>query len=126
MSNVCFVILTLVIFTGFALGESTEEMLSSCKAVSEAKVSDTTAAFPKNFESGECWGALSALQYVSRLVDLKGQPLLPIGCVPEKTTRTQLVAIFVAYARDNPQLWHEDFVSIAMTAFKAAFQCRPK
>ena len=66
MSNVCFVILTLVIFTGFALGESTEEMLSSCKAVSEAKVSDTTAAFPKNFESGECWGALSALQYLSR------------------------------------------------------------
>lgn len=114
-----------------AFGESAEKMLSSCKVFDEAKVesegSEMTVSFAHDFDSGVCWGAFAVLQMASRFVDPKREPirpLLPIGCVPERVSRTQSIAIFVHYARQHPERLHEDFVFVAMDALKTAFPCR--
>ena len=106
-----------------ALAESAEEILTSCRPIADAKVQGTTADFEQNFETGQCWGAFGVLQKVSRFVNDKNQPILRIGCAPATSTRTQFVAIFLEFARKNPQLLNEDFTSVAMAALRDAFPC---
>jgi len=86
-------------------------------------VEGKTVDFEPNFETGQCWGAFATLQRVSRYADRNNKILLPIGCSPPKSTRTQLIAIFVEYAKKHPEEWHVDFVDIALKAFRTAFPC---
>jgi hypothetical protein len=116
--------LLILLATVIGRAESAEEMLSSCKPMMNAKVQGETVGFQHNFETGLCWGAFGALQRLSRLADSNMKPLLPIGCAPENSTRTQLIAIFVDYVRKNPQRLNEDFPIVAMAAISTAFPCR--
>jgi hypothetical protein len=45
-----------------AFAESTAEMLTSCKSLAKAKVEGDYVSFLRDYPSGMCWGAFSALQ----------------------------------------------------------------
>ena len=105
------------------LAETTEEMLSSCRQVAEAKVSGDAVMLTQDFESGVCWGAVASLQELSRWVaPQQKKPVLHV-CAPKQSTRSQLILIFVEYAKHNPKLLHEDFVTVALAALRDAFPC---
>lgn len=106
------------------LSQSTSEMLSSCKAVSEATIKEGSIQFTENFDTGTCWGAFGALHIVSGLYGTRRRPLLPMGCAPESSTRSQFIAIFVEYSRKNPQRLHENFAIVAIDALRESFPCR--
>ena len=109
------------------MAESAQRMVSICKPITEAKVgAENRLFFEETFESGICWGAFGALQEVSRVGGTTSpvRPVLPLGCIPEGRTRSQMVAVFVEFVRRNPQRMHEEFIFVAMDAMKAAFPCR--
>ena len=52
------------IIASSAFAETTEEMLSECKSVAEAEVTEGNVHLPEDFSSGACWGAFAAVQSV--------------------------------------------------------------
>jgi len=45
------------------------------------------------------------------------------ACTPATSTRTQLIAIFVNYAKRNPQRYSEEFADVVFDALAEAFPC---
>ena len=126
-------LLLFIATAGLARAESTEEMLSSCGKLAEAKVQDGQVMVPQDFESGRCWGAFGVLLNLTRLIKIDETKRLQddtkriLGvCSSKENTRTQAIAIFVEYARRNPSLFHEEFWIVALDALKAAFPCPSK
>jgi hypothetical protein len=79
----------------------------------------------EDYSSGRCWGAIGVLQRIITMAySDSSDPILDV-CVPPKSTRTQLVAIFVEYVRRNPQRLHEDFFDVSIDALRGAFPCQP-
>lgn len=118
------VLLLLIATAGLGMAESAEEMLSACRPLTTAKVQADAVEFAHTFDTGTCWGgAFGALQSVSRAASANNKPMLPIGCAPVASTRTQWIAIFVEFAQKNPQRFNEEFSFVAMAAMRAAFPC---
>jgi hypothetical protein len=121
-------ITTLALIVAFALGcgcraETTEEMVSSCKTISTAKVINAQVSLPQDFASGVCWGAFATIQTVVTIVDpVTLKPLFPV-CVPAGSTRTQLIQIFLVYAQAHPEEYQKDYFVVALTSMHKAFPC---
>jgi hypothetical protein len=107
-----------------ASAESTEEMLTACKSLAAAEVKGEQVKLPAGFSSGMCWGAFLTLQKVIVQANTDG-PIFDV-CAPKEGTRTQLIAVFVDYARGNPRRLHEDFFDVAIDALRGAFPCQPR
>lgn len=108
-----------------AFAESTAEMMSSCTELADANITGDKITFRQNFPSGLCWGAFGSLQRVIVEAHPGGQPIFRV-CAPANSTRSQLIAVFVEYARRNPQRLHEDFLDVALEALRGAFPCQPR
>jgi hypothetical protein len=91
-----------------AHAESVTEMATSCKSVGEAKVSGHGVEFVEDYRAGICWGAFCAVQRVIVQAFVPDPTPLPRLCPGKESTRSQLVAVFVEYARRTPQRLHED------------------
>jgi hypothetical protein len=105
--------------------ESAEEMLSSCKQLAEARVSEGLVNLPRDFESGRCWGAFGVFQRAAaQTIEPDDQPVLRV-CAPPNSTRTQYIVIFVNYAKQHSESLNEDFFTVAWRALRKAFPCRP-
>ena len=125
MKNTCFftVFLFLVLCVSIAFGASTQEMLTACKPiVDQARVSGGRIELPKDFHAGRCWGAFAILQEVITHTDASGREIYNV-CAPPNSTRSQLIAIFVEYAKKNPQRYHEEFFNVALDALRSSFPC---
>ncbi len=105
--------------------ESTEQMLSACRQIADAKISGDTIEMDHTFDIGLCWGAFSVIQRLSATVDHEMKPILS-SCAPSESTRTQLIAIYVRYAEKHPEKYHQDFVYTALSAMREAFPCPAK
>ena len=118
-------LIAIAIFCPSAFAESAEELLSACKPIVDAKVSGQNIQFPHDFNTGECWEAFGTLQRISRYSDSNppNKPLLPIGCAPPESTRSELIAVFVEYVQRHPEHRHDDFVDVVLAAFQTAFPC---
>ena len=118
-------ITTLALVMVFALGcgchaETTEEMVSSCEAISAAGViSGGQVSLPQDFDSGVCWGAFATIQTVITLCRPKttSRPFLS-GCVPAGSTRTQLIQVFLVYAQSHPEEYQKDYFLVALTSLR--------
>ena len=122
--NFFCVLMTLVAPT-IAQAESASEILDSCKFFRTlVPVFTPGERFPDRFQVGMCWAAIGALQGAIVLTDKSGKPILNV-CAPPESNRPQLVAIFIKYAEDNPQLLHRPFVDVALQSLRTAFPCRP-
>jgi hypothetical protein len=122
-------ITTLALVGFFALGcgcraETTEGMVSSCKAISTARVINGQVSLPRDFDSGVCWGAFTTIQTLVRIVDQDTfKPLFHV-CAPGESTRTQLIQIFLVYAQAHPEKYQEDYFGVALTSMQKAFPCQ--
>ena len=115
-----FILLTAVA----AFAESAEVMLSACRPIIKAKINEEVVTLPENSQVGMCWGAFSVIQKVITQADYKSKKKVYGVCAPPKSTRTQLITIFVNYAEKNPQRLHEDFFYVAMDSLKESFKCK--
>lgn len=106
-------------------GQTAEEMLSACRPITQAQISNGMIDLPSDFESGTCWGAFGMLQQVLRLLDQNQQPALH-ACVPSDATRTELIAIYVKDVGQNPQEYGKDFNIVAINAVLKAYPCAAK
>ena len=103
--------------------ESALEMSSYCKLVAEAQHTGTQIILmPTTYETGRCWGAFAAIQSSFNIGYEATEPFFE-ACLPEQSSRQQLVLVFVRYVDENPQSAHEDFFLIAIDAFQDAFPC---
>src|SRR5206468_3953583 len=95
-----------------ASSETTAAVLASCGLLNASNVEGSEVVIPQDFASGTCWGAFAVLQraivkavdYTSTVFDV---------CAPLESRRTQLIRIFVDYARRNPKRLHDDFFDTA-------------
>jgi hypothetical protein len=126
--RVLVVVVLLLASVGTASAESSAEMLSSCKPLSEARVTGGSVEIRRDFPSGMCWGAFAVVHRHIGTTYSEGQTdFNPAGvCAPPESRRTQLIAVFVDYARRNPQRLHEDFIDVALDALRAAFPCQSR
>jgi len=113
-----------------AQSTSAEEMVSYCKAIMRADVSNGEITVPGDLHSGICWGAFlsfhDAVMYVGNeyLDGTRSPSPRPIFgvCAPDATT-SQLIKVFVRYTEKHPELLNEDFFRIAVIAGQEAFPC---
>lgn len=105
--------------------ETAEEIVSSCRALSEAKVKGDDVILPEDFDSGVCWGTFAMVQQmitVERIQNGVHVPLFPV-CAPVESTRTQLIQIFEQYAARHPECLHERFWPVVQSSLQGAFPC---
>jgi hypothetical protein len=128
MKPMRFLFVLMLIVAGLTSGktcyaETAEEMLSACRPVMNAKVSDGKINLPPDFESGACWGAFGAIQDLLTAINaITKKPMFGV-CMPESTTRTQIIAIFVRYAEKHPEKYNERFVWVAEAGIREVFPC---
>jgi hypothetical protein len=115
-------LLALFAFTGLAMAQSAEEMLSSCRGIEAAQLHDGNITVPQTFESGRCWGTFATIQRLTSFADADGHHLLHI-CAPVGRTLTEFVAIFSEYVRRNPKTRSDDFMRTALDSLVEAFPC---
>ncbi len=105
--------------------ETTEEMLSACRPITQAKIEGGKINLGTDFDSGLCWGSFGTFHALLFTVDARRSPLLHV-CLPEDSTRTQLIAIFVKYAEKHPESYSDDFIRTALNALLEVFPCKAK
>lgn len=103
--------------------ETAEEMLSACRTITQTKVSDGHIILNKTFETGLCWGAFASLESATNFSDRNNHPLLDV-CVPKDFTRTQLIAIFVAYIEKHPEQYSWEFFQVATNSLLDVWACK--
>ena len=103
--------------------ETTEEMVSSCRAISTVKVVGGQANLPQDFASGICWGAFGSIQKAITTVDPNTLKHFFDVCAPARSTRTQLIQIFLVYAQAHPEEYQKDYFVVALTSMQKAFPC---
>ena len=104
--------------------ETAMEMHDYCRGISDAQlVATQQIVVPTTFEAGACWGAFSALQTLTVVKIGDGPHLALRTCLPPKSTRLQLVRVFRQYVTDHPEIGHEDWAIVALTALWEAFPC---
>lgn len=114
---------TVVVFGALrSHAETAEEMLSACRPIVQARVSDGRIDLPQTFDAGSCWGAFAALHQAMMLLE-NGKPSLHV-CLSGDTTRTELIAIFVRYVEIHPKVYSENFALVAVNALGEAFPCK--
>ena len=99
--------------------QSTEEIISACQKL-DGKVenaSENQATLPSTFAAGLCWGAFM-------LPGLSAHSETFHFCMPQGVTKTQAIAVFLAFCRRNPQRLHEPFEKVVVDALREAFPCQ--
>jgi hypothetical protein len=109
------------------------DLLISCEALERGLVvQGDRVTFPP--QGDECWHYLAALQDLTNGVDNDGAPLFLSGiCTPTASTPgkwmvsivnlPQLIRVFTAYARRNPNQLHAPGAYVVVLALREAFPC---
>lgn len=100
------------------------EMGNWCEELSDnIKIhSDSSIRYDNTRNNNICYGAFAAIQQLTTFVDKNQNRLLSI-CTPSESTLTQMVSIFVKYAKEHPEKGHLPFTSGAILALNEAFPC---
>jgi Rap1a immunity proteins len=112
----------LCLFVSVSRAETTEEMVSKCRAITSAKVTSDHVQLPPDFDSGFCWGAFDVVSQmmVMTTTDSHDKPFFQV-CLPGDSTRTQLIQVFEQYSIKHPERYHEDFMSVVHASLREAF-----
>jgi Rap1a immunity proteins len=116
------ILLVLSLMPRSASAETAEEMLAGCRLIANAAVSGQNVALPNDSEAHICWGAFVVVQEQTRWVTSSGSQFG--ACNSPTTTRTQLIAVFVAFVDRNPKRRNDNFVDVAFDALREAFPCK--
>jgi hypothetical protein len=114
----CFVIFSFFAAAGAVAQETNPYSgffsLPACKAYAEPK-----APLRMRLEGNFCAGQLRALVYVSHVLS----PELR-SCVPDNLPNGQLTMVAVRFLETHPERMNEDFMALAMQAFREAWPCK--
>jgi hypothetical protein len=123
-----------VLTTCFLVGSSAHaqqtigDLFTACEAYERgARRSGTQVSLP-NMDAAMCFGYFTAVHQLAYFytVEAGGQKVkaLRAMCLPNKGPNiTQLIRMFMAYARANPQTHHEGAVFGVLNAINPAFPC---
>jgi len=113
--------LMLTVMPGHA--QTAGEMLHACETLQRGKRIEGNSVFlPPGKDSQQCWGFMSAVQQYSVLADQSGNRLLSTCPAPDTKT-TQIVDVFVKYAKAHPEALNMLAAAVAYNAMAEAFPC---
>jgi hypothetical protein len=69
------------------------------------------------YRDGLCVGAISTITFFSTILPTK-------SCMPDGVTTGQAIRVYVRFLEQNPARLHEDFRTLAMESFRAAWPCK--
>jgi hypothetical protein len=105
------------------LAQTAGEMLHACQTLQRGmRVTGDTAFLPSGTEAQQCWGFMSAVQEYSVLADQAGTRLLS-ACPAADTKTTQIVDVFVKYAKAHREKLNAAAAAVAYNAMADAFPC---
>ena len=108
---------------GRAGAQTTNELLKSCEAVTNAARSAQAATIDIPRAGIACWNYMAAIQNASVLVDKEEKRLLGV-CAPPDATLLDHVRIVVEYARRNEKNAPDNAAALAVMALSEAFPCQ--
>lgn len=124
MRPFCTILFLLAISSSTAHPQTAGEMLRSCEILQRnAHIEGSSVFLPPDVDARQCWGFMAAVQQFSALADQNGKPLLN-WCAPEDTKQSDIVRIFVDYARAHPDKVNLIAAAVAYNAMVDAFPCR--
>jgi hypothetical protein len=105
------------------MAQTAGEMLHACQTLQRGmRITGDTAFLPSGTEAQQCWGFMSAVQEYSVLADQAGTRLLN-ACPAADTKTTQIVEVFVKYAKAHPERLNTPAAAAAYNAMADAFPC---
>jgi hypothetical protein len=120
------VALSLIWFGTPAQAQTARELLHVCELLqSGMHVHGTQVFIPPGSDVAQCWGFISAVQQYSILADQDGKTLLG-ACPKPDTATTQVLRIFIEYARSHPEKLGLPAAAVAFNAMADAFPCEEK
>jgi Ssp1 endopeptidase immunity protein Rap1a len=108
---------------GRAGAQTTNELLKSCEAVTNAARSAQAATIDIPRAGIACWNYMAAIQNASVLVDKEEKRLLGV-CAPPDATLLDHVRIVVEYARRDRKNAPDNAAALAVMALSEAFPCK--
>jgi hypothetical protein len=81
-------------------------------------VDNPRGGFNVGWPTGVCFGTVTVIVFVARLL-----PEHLRSCKPEGVTNEQAVRVVIAYVEARPERMHEDMRSLAIEAFHHAWPC---
>jgi hypothetical protein len=77
---------------------------------------------PDRFNPGICWGAFLYLGTIIQVKNENKQPLLAI-CAPQEVSVNHLIAKFLTYADEHPEMGDKSFAYSAQKALLDSYPC---
>jgi hypothetical protein len=106
-----------------ALAQTAGEMFHACQTLQRGmRIKGDIAFLPPGAEAQQCWGFMSAVQEYSVLSDQAGNRLLG-ACPAPDTKTTQIVEVFVKYAKAHSDKLDMPAAVAAYSALADAFPC---
>jgi hypothetical protein len=94
---------------GAAFAYTANETMPGCRAF----LKDSVASGREGIEAGLCAGAVAGLVYAA-----------PGVCVPKGADAAQAVRVVLQYIDSRPARMHENFMTLAAEALRAAWPCK--
>jgi hypothetical protein len=122
----CVSALTLLLSLSPAAATSGAELLRQCQPLMQgATMSGKKVTLPRGSDAAACWFYMGAIQDLLATVESEGGPSVLGACVPAATTRMEIVAAFVKYARSQRADLPMRATVIIIPALNNAFPCTP-
>jgi hypothetical protein len=105
-----------------AANETTEQMVHACRKIQYVDINPdgTVTGLSNDFDTGHCWGAISAVEALTELLREQGK------ICGGASTRTQSVAIFMEYAKRHPERYNQLFTAVGVDSMREAFPCKTR
>jgi hypothetical protein len=116
------------LFTSIGIGtlaqaQTARELLHVCELLQSGIYVEGSQVFiPPGSDVAQCWGFMLAVQQYSILADHDGKTFLG-ACPRPDTTTTQVLRIFIDYARSHPDKLRLPAAAVAFNAMADAFPC---
>jgi hypothetical protein len=109
-----------------AQAQTAREQLHVCELLqSGMHVEGTQVFIPPGSDVAQCWGFMLTVQQYSILAHHDGKTFLD-ACPKPDTTTTQVLRIFIKYARSHPEKLGLPAAAVAFNAMADAFPCEEK
>jgi hypothetical protein len=100
------------------------ELLQWCEALERGiRLDGEQVQIPQNPLALQCWGYMKAVQDFGATLEDDGNYPITGACAPEDTTLTQLIRVFLTYARAHPDELSDRASFVVLRALRNAFSC---
>jgi Rap1a immunity proteins len=121
----CAVLCVLCAPISSASGQNAGDMLRACELLERGihVEKNGNVYIPSGPELNQCWGFIKAVRQYATLADQDGKTLLD-SCPDPETDTTEVLHVFVRYARAHPEKLRLGAAALAHNAMADAFPCK--